>query len=147
MKQGGFHFLTILGHLGEQASRHPPPTYHPPPTDLPSTAVQQCSSTLSNTPDRRAAADSLVTMFPGWVGFAFVCYSPPRRGASERSPGRRFPRSLLAEVGHRRPFFRQHVVVLLCGWEVAARRPSGARESQFFWGGVKPRYFQRSIWT
>ena len=60
-------------------------------------------------------------------------------GASESSPGGRFPRSPLAEVGHRRPFFRRHVVVLLCGWDVAAPRgrlrPSGARESPLFWGG------------
>ena len=104
---------------------HPPPTTHHPPTDLPSTAVQQCSST----PDRRAAADSLVTMLSGWAGFAIVYYSPPRRGASEPSPGGRFPRSPLAEVGHR-------------GWDVAAPRgrgrPSGARESQLS-GGV-PRW-------
>ena len=32
----------------------------------------------------------------------------------EPSPGGRFPRSPLAEVGHRRPFFCRHVVVLLC---------------------------------
>ena len=49
-KRGEFHFLTILDHLGERASRHPPPTHHPPttdhpPTDLPSTAVQQCNRT------------------------------------------------------------------------------------------------------
>ena len=36
-------------------------------------------------------------------------------GASEPSPGGRFPRFPLAEVGRRRPFFRRHVVVLLCG--------------------------------
>ena len=62
-----------------------------------------------------------------------------RRGASEPSPGGRFPRSPLAEVGHRRPFFRRHVVVLLCGWDASAprgrRRPSGARESLLFRGG------------
>ena len=115
--------LTILGHLGERASRHrPPPTTHHPPTDLPSTAVQQCSSTWSNTPDKRAAADSLVTMLSGWAGFAIVYSSPPRRGPSEPSPGGRFPRSPLAEVGHRRPFFRRHVVLLLCGLDVAAPR-------------------------
>ena len=78
-------------------------------------------------------------MLSGWAGFAIVCYSPPRRGPSEPSPGGRFPRCLLAEVGHRRPFFRRHVVVLLCGWDVAAPRgrrgPSGARESPLFWGG------------
>ena len=40
-KRGEFHFLTILGHLGERASRHPPPTHqpptthHPPPTHYP----------------------------------------------------------------------------------------------------------------
>ena len=60
-------------------------------------------------------------------------------GASEPSPGGRFPRSSLAEGGDRRPFFRRHVVVLLCGWDVAAPRgrlrPSGARESPLFWGG------------
>ena len=62
-------------------------------------------------------------------------------GASEPSPGGRFPRSPLAEVGHRRPFFRPHVVVLLCGWDVAAprgrRRPSGVElgSRSFFWGG------------
>ena len=63
-----------------------------------------------------------------------------KRGeASEPSSGGRFPRFPLAEVGQRRPFFRPHVVVLLCGWDVAAPRgrlrPSGARESQLF-GGV-----------
>ena len=31
-KRGEFHFLTILDHLGERASRHPPPTHHPPTT-------------------------------------------------------------------------------------------------------------------
>ena len=48
-KRGEFHFLTILGHLRERASRHPPPAHHPPsthgPTQYSSTAVQQCSST------------------------------------------------------------------------------------------------------
>ena len=58
-------------------------------------------------------------------------------------PGWRFPRSLLAEVGHRRPFFRRHVVVLLCGWDVAApTRPPEAEWSSgvaAFFGGV---YYQ-----
>ena len=50
-RRGEFHFLTILDHLGERASRHPPPTHHPPPTIHPpfthgpnqysSTAMQQ----------------------------------------------------------------------------------------------------------
>ena len=40
-RRGKFHFLTIL----ERAAVHHPPTTHYPPTDLPSTAVQQCSST------------------------------------------------------------------------------------------------------
>ena len=40
-RRGEFHFLTVLGHLGEQASRHPPPTHHPPSTHGPT----QCSST------------------------------------------------------------------------------------------------------
>ena len=78
-------------------------------------------------------------MLSGWAGFAIVYYSPPHRRPSEPSPGWRFPRSPLAEVGHRRPFFRRHVVVPLCGWDMAAprgrRRPSGARESALFWGG------------
>ena len=67
----------------------------------------------------------------------------PRRkrakGVSEPSPGERFPRSPLAMMGHRRPFFRRHVVVLLCGWDVVAprgrRRPSGDRELPLFLGG------------
>ena len=127
-KRGEFHVLTILGYLGERTSCHPPPTTHHPPTDLPSTAVQQCSSTWSNTPDRRAAADSVVTMLSGWARFAFVYYSPPRRGPSEPSPGGRFPRSPLAEVGHR---------------EAAGGRVELGSRS--FWGGVlQPRYFQRS---
>ena len=116
------------------------------------TGNKKCSSTYSSTPgtrgavswlvftpDRRAAADSLVTMLSGWAGFAIVYYSPPRRGPSEPSPGGRFPRSPLAEVGHRRPFFRRLVVVLLCGWDVEAPRGrlrlSGARESPLLWGG------------
>ena len=44
-RRGEFHFLTILGHLGERASRHPPPTHHPPsthgPTQYSSTEMQQ----------------------------------------------------------------------------------------------------------
>ena len=68
-------------------------------------------------------------------------------GASEPSPGGRFPRSPLAEVGHRRPFFRRHVVVLLCGWDVAAPRgrlrPSGGRESPLFAGGVLTKIFSK----
>ena len=64
---------------------------------------------------------------------------------SEVSPGVRFSRSPFAEVGHRRPFFRRHVVVLLCGWDVAVprsrRRPSGTRELQLFWGGVVTNMF------
>ena len=40
-----FHFLTILGHLGERASRRPPPTHHPPSTIHPRTySVQQYSN-------------------------------------------------------------------------------------------------------
>ena len=43
-KRGEFHFLTILGHLGERASRHPPPAHHPTsthgPTQYSSTAMQ-----------------------------------------------------------------------------------------------------------
>ena len=68
-----------------------------------------------------------------------------RGGASEPSPGGQFPRSSLAEVRHRRPFFRQNVVVLLCGWGVAAPRgrrgPSGTRGSQLFGGGVETKIF------
>ena len=63
-----------------------------------------------------------------------------RNDKRELSPGVRFPRFPLAEVVHRRPFFRRHVVVLLRGWDLAAprgrRRPSGAQESQFFLGGI-----------
>ena len=45
-RRGESHFLTILGHLGsKRAAMHHPPSTHHPPTDLPSTAVQQCSST------------------------------------------------------------------------------------------------------
>ena len=70
-----------------------------------------------------------------------------RGGASEPSPGGRFPRSSVAEVGHRRPFFRRHFVVLRCGWDVAAprgrRRPSGARESPLFWGGAITKIFSK----
>ena len=44
-RRGEFHFLTIHGHLGERASRRPPPTHHPPsthgPTQYSSTAMQQ----------------------------------------------------------------------------------------------------------
>ena len=44
-RRGGVHFLTILRHLGERASRHLPPTHHPPsthgPTQHSSTAMQQ----------------------------------------------------------------------------------------------------------
>ena len=68
-------------------------------------------------------------------------------GASEPSPGGRFPRSPLAEVGHRRSFFRRHVIVLLCGWDVAAPRgrlrPSGARESPLFGGRVLTKIFSK----
>ena len=45
MKQetdGGVSFLAILGHLGERASRHPPPTHHPPSTHGPTQySIQQ----------------------------------------------------------------------------------------------------------
>ena len=89
-------------------------------------------------------------VFPpqGWAKIAVVYYSPPRRGPSEPSPGGLFPRSPLPEVGHRRAFFRRHVVVvLLCGWDVAApwgrRRPSGARESQLFGGVVITKIFSK----
>ena len=56
--------------------------------------------------------------------------------------------SPLAKVGHRSPFFRRHVVVLLlCGWDVAApqgrRRPSGARESQLLGGVVVTKIFSK----
>ena len=44
-------------------------------------------------------------MLSGRAGFAIVYYSSPRRGPSEPSPG-----APLVEVGHRRPFFRRHVV-------------------------------------
>ena len=44
-RRGGVHSLTILGHLGERASRRPPPTHPPPcthePTQYSSTAMQQ----------------------------------------------------------------------------------------------------------
>ena len=44
-RRAGGHLLTILGHLGERASRRPPPTHHPPsthgPTQYSSTAMQQ----------------------------------------------------------------------------------------------------------
>ena len=50
-------------------------------------------------------------------------------------------------MGHRRPFFRRHVVVLLGGWDVAAprgrRRPSGARESQLLGGNVITKIFSK----
>ena len=53
--------------------------------------------------------------------------------------------------GHRSPFFRRRLRALLCGAGVepprGRGRPSGARESQLFWGYVTTTYFQRSIWT
>ena len=34
-RQGEFHFLTILSHLGERGSRYPPPAHHSPSTHGP----------------------------------------------------------------------------------------------------------------
>ena len=80
-KRRQFHiFLTLLGHLGERASRHPPPTHGPTQYST----VQQCSSTWSNTPDRQAAAGSLVTMLSGWAGFAIVYYLFPATQGAKR---------------------------------------------------------------
>ena len=126
-KRGEFHCLTILGHLEERASEppsttRPPPTTHPPPTIHPRTypAVLQ----YSNAAVRRAIHLTREQQPMRWLQCSRAgrylhlftrCYSPPRRGPSEPSPGGRFSRSPLAEVGHRRPFFRRHVVVLLCG--------------------------------
>ena len=50
--------------------------------DLSSTAVQQYISTLSNTPDRRAAADSLVTMLSG-CGRDLQLFTIPRHAGGE----------------------------------------------------------------
>ena len=49
-RRGESHFLTILGHLGERARRHPPSTTHPPPTIHPRTyPVQQYSNAAVRT--------------------------------------------------------------------------------------------------
>ena len=204
--------MTILGHLEERASRHPPPTHHPPsthgPTQYSNAAVRRAihltgeqqpirglqsfragrDLQLSAIPrhagsqaksarvadsahgDRRRLDAAVIgrtprqvcrlfraktqrsDLGPGVVVLAVdagalvvscpwlkwpksnskvYCWNSGKKkkraatkkkrgGASEPSPGGRFPRLPLAEVGHRRPFFRRHVVVLLCGWDVAA---------------------------
>ena len=69
--------------------------------------------------------------------------SRPREGDFHASPSPRWG------TNGRFLFFRRHVVVLLCGWDVAAprgrRTPSGARESQLFWGGVITKIFSKIL--
>ena len=53
--------------------------------------------------------------------------------------------------GHRRPFFRNRVIGLLCGKGVepprGGGRPSGARESQLFFGYITTNMFSKIVWT
>ena len=66
--------------------------------------------------------------------------SPPPRGASGPVPGRAPLHAPRSPSWARHPFIRRHVISQLCGWDVAPPRrrgrPSGARESQLFLGGV-----------
>ena len=71
--------------------------------------------------------------------------SPPPRGASGPVPGRvpfHAPRS---QSRARHPFLRRQIIELLCGWDAAPQRgrgrPSGARESHLFSGGVITKIF------
>ena len=72
------------------------------------------------------------------LGFRFFNDSPPPRGASDSSGDGRLFKALARQVGHRRPFFRRGHRGLLCGASVepprGRGRPSGARESQLFFG-------------
>ena len=73
--------------------------------------------------------------------------SPPPRGASGPVPGRAPLHAPRSPSWARHPFIRRHVIGLLCGWDVAPPRrrgrPSGARESQVFFGGVITKIFSK----
>ena len=138
-KRGEFHFSTILS--PSRGVSEPSSTTHLPPTIHRRTyPVQQHSNAAVHRAMHLTGEQQPIR----WL----QCSRAARDlGSSEPSPGGRFPRAPPAEVGHRRPFFRRHVVVLLCRWDVAAprgrRRQSGARESQFFGGGFITKIFSR----
>ena len=122
-------------HHSPPITHHPPPTTHYPLQESNSAAVRRAIYLAGEKQPVR-----WLLLFSCWVGLPIVDDSPPRREPSEPSPGGRLRRSPLAELGHRRPFIRRHVIRMMYAWDVAAPRgrvrPSGARESQLFFGHV-----------
>ena len=100
--------------------------------------MYSCSSTY------HTAAHALVqSLFLCRSGISmFLGFSATPRGASDPSPRRCLFKAPARRVGHRRPFFRRGLRRLLCGSGVdpprGRGRPSGARESQVFFGYVIP---------
>ena len=97
---------------------------------------------------RSTAADPLAqtVMLCRTLGFPFVDDSPPFRGASDPPPGGPF-NTPARRAGHGCPFFRRDHRGLLCGAGMAPTRdrgrPSGARESQLFFGHVVTKMFSK----
>ena len=77
----------------------------------------------------------------------FTYDSPPPRGASGHVPGRAPLHAHRSPSRARHPFIRQQIIGLLCGWDAAPQRglgrPSVARESQLFSGGVMTKIFSK----
>ena len=148
---GSFIFWRYSAISGSEraAIHHPPTTYHPPPTTHPPSVhgpTQYCGTAMQQYVEQYTGQASSSRFALGGICNCLLFHATPR--PSEPSPGGRFPCFPLAEVGHRRPFFRRHVVVLLCGWDVAAprgrRRPCGALESPLFGGGAITKIFYDS---
>ena len=98
---------------------------------------------------QQSTADALMTQteFCSDTGISMFLRLSATPGSEQTLP-REAP---ARRVVHRRPFSRRHVIGLLCGKGVepprGRGRPSGARESQVFWGYIITKTFQRSIWT
>ena len=114
-----------------------------PATDAPTCPRTMCYSNTAEYSNRCVDPNRVA------VTLGFPCFydSPPPRGASRPVPVRAPLHAPRSPSWVRHPVCAGDREGLLCGWDVAPQRgrgrPSGARESQLFFGSVLTRIFSK----
>ena len=147
-RRGKLQILTIVGHLGERASRHPPPTHHPPSTHGPT----QYSSTAMQQYVEQYTGQASSSRFVGYnaLGLGGICNCllfPTTPGAKRAVPGRAIstlpPRRGGAPTAVLSPARRSAAVRMRRGG--TARPPEAEWSSGVaaFWGGLITKIFSK----